>query len=75
MSNKLSLYVWPDFQSDYYSGIAFALAHDVDEARELIFNDACKDASYKEESIRTDLKRKPKIYDKPIAFSLSGGSG
>ncbi len=33
---KVQLYVWTDFCPDYTSGIAFALAHDEEEARTLI---------------------------------------
>lgn len=36
---KLSLYVWTDFSCDYTSGLAFAIAHDETEARNLIESD------------------------------------
>jgi len=33
---KLKLYVWPEFEPDRENGIAFAIAHSITEAREII---------------------------------------
>jgi len=36
MTSKLQLYVWEDFAPDYTSGLAFAIAKNEVEAREII---------------------------------------
>ena len=35
---KLKLFVWTDFARDYTGGLAFAIAKDENEAREMILN-------------------------------------
>lgn len=63
--NELKLYVWDDFESDYYPGLAFAIAHDENEARNLILAQT-KVYSWGE------LKVFP--LTEPIAFHVLGGS-
>lgn len=62
----LHLYVWEDFEHDYTPGLAFAIAKNEKEARELIravYGDA------------RSLADKPKVYplSKKIAFAVHGG--
>ena len=75
MSKKMRLYVWEGVFTDYTtSGIMLALASSVDKARDLI---ALKEFNkiYDEAKIHGDwLSTEPKVYDSPIAFTLSGGS-
>ena len=50
----MRLYIWDDVLTDYSSGIMFALAHSVDEARDLLRADCCN---------AKDLAAEPKVYD------------
>lgn len=63
---SLKLFVWHDVLTDYTSGVMFALAHDVEEARKLIH----VNCSY---LIETDLELQPTVYDAPIGFAVWGG--
>lgn len=63
----LKLFVWDGVLTDYSSGIMFALAHDVDEARRLIVK-AC------DYVIEEDLAKEPTVYTTPVARVLWGGS-
>lgn len=64
---KLRLFVWEDVLVDYTSGIMFALAHDVDEARAEIL----KHTNYVNEY---DLAREPThVVDEPRGWALYGG--
>lgn len=68
---KMKLFVWPNVLSDYTPGIMFALAHDVDEARQMIMNSE-KDLAFWERFER-ELASQPDVYDQPIGFALWGG--
>lgn len=63
----LRLFVWHDVLRDHYGGVMFALAHDVDEARELIRK---TDRLAGEDK---DLARQPNVYDAPVGFAVWGG--
>lgn len=68
MDNNLKLYVWKGVLTDYTSGIMFALARNVKEAREL----ALKDAGGGPHA-ESDLKQRPKVYHSPVGFAVWGG--
>ena len=63
---NLKLYVWHDVLYGWNSGIMFALAHNVDEARQLLR----KAWPYLPDS---DLEKEPEIYDSPYADYIYGG--
>ena len=76
-ARKIKLYVWEGVFSDWFPGIAFALAYDVRQARKLIAQEyiggRATDAAMRE------LAGPPKIIrlnDKtqPQAWQLSGGA-
>lgn len=80
----MKLYIWNDVLCDYTCGVLFALAENVDEARELIFNKYIKDHGYKDdgnviENMRTHFECNTKEPDEIIdvnnkyAFWLWGG--
>lgn len=69
MAKKLRLYVWTDVLTDYTSGIMFALASSIDEARALI--QATHPGS---ETVETDLRAAPDIYEEPAGFAVWGGA-
>jgi len=63
---KLKLFVWEGFSPDYTDGLAFAIAKDETEARELVIKNRGYDAY--DWGV---LKILP--LNKPVAFSVSGG--
>jgi hypothetical protein len=65
---NLKMFVWEDIFCDYTSGMACALAHDVEEARWLITNEIGAD------EIPGDLLGNPRIVTKPSGFSCRFGS-
>jgi hypothetical protein len=84
----LKLFVWEDVLSDYTPGVAFALAHDADEARRLIVARDYRPGEARDEilsgarsiydaelqpSIAGELRSDPKVFDAPVGFSLRGG--
>jgi len=65
--NNLKLYVWEDVLTDYTSGIAFALAESVEQAREVIQQKGLPEFRMQE------LDSGPVIIDQPEGFYLYGG--
>jgi hypothetical protein len=63
---KQHLYLWPDHQRDWMSGVCFALALSEAEARRLI----CAHEDNYEEPVGAPLVLP---IDKPFGFSRSGG--
>ena len=65
--NNLKLFVWEKALCDYSDGIMFALAENVDKAKEYILelDDYPK--------VREELEKQPKIYESPIAYVIWGG--
>ena len=68
----LKLYVWPEFQRDYAAGLAFAIAHDSDEARRLIAGAYLP--GFSPEDLYS-LAANPEVFELnvPIAFARAGG--
>ena len=67
---KLKLFIWHEIRCDYTCGIAFALAHTVEEAREVIKNNS-KDWEW--ESYKEELDNQYEVYDEPYGYWISGG--
>jgi len=68
---QLKLFVWEGVLTDYTDGVMFALAHNIEEAKDLIRQKA---GEYELKDIEYDLKNKPLIVKKPEGFYLFGGS-
>lgn len=68
-NKKLQLFVWTDHCSDYTPGLAFAIAHDEKEARELVIKEKGWDPPLE---YWGDLQILP--LNSPVAFAVSGGS-
>lgn len=66
MRKNYKLFLWENVLSDWTEGVAFAIARNSEEARDII----CKDA----ECIRDDLQDEPVVITKKFGFHLSGGS-
>ena len=68
----MKLFVWDNVLREQSSGIAFALADTVEEARRLIIQKQEKDDGYKSKTLALDLLEKPLIIDKKEGFYLWG---
>ena len=68
---QVKLYVWHDALSDNTSGVMFAMATSVDQARALVL------AQIKDEwerlSVVRELVHEPAVYDAPAGFFVFGG--
>lgn len=74
MSGKpFRLFVWElGYRTDYTDGLAVAVAHDVDEARELLI--ASGEPSERD-IIEMNTRDEPdKVLDLPAAIQIAGGS-
>jgi hypothetical protein len=71
--NEMKLFVWKDVLTDYESGIAFALAENVDEARKLILEKYEKEQSYISDLLVSDLNAEPLIIENKEGFYVWGG--
>jgi hypothetical protein len=68
----MKLYVWRGIWADYTDGLAFALAHTVDEARALIL--AGMGYGPEDEWLSKQLfTRDPEVYATPYGFGVQGG--
>ena len=62
------LYVWHDsLECSFSSGVMFALANSIEEAREVILQSDWSTL------VAEDLKSDPKVYDSPVGFTVWGG--
>jgi len=68
---NLKLYVWEDVLLASSYGIAFALAKDVNDARELMRKKMAADGWGEE--LHADLKEDPQVITEPEAFYVYGG--
>ena len=64
--NKLKMFVWEHVLTDYTDGLMVALAHNVDEARELL-TEEYDYIPYE------DLEKEPDVYETPKAVLVWGG--
>lgn len=72
MAKKLLLFIWRDVFTDYTPGIAFAIAHDKQEAINAIIEDA---NGRLEGWIRDELNKEPETYSvgKVYGTHVEGG--
>jgi hypothetical protein len=70
----LKLYVWTDVLKNYRTGVMFAYAHDVDEARTMLvdkfFDNGTFDSFY--QSTLDDIMKEPTVYTTPHADFMPG---
>lgn len=73
MRENMKLYVWDDVLCDWTSGIMFAIASSLSEAKKIIIEESGETLG---RTLREDLKQKPKVYPltKPVARVVWGGS-
>lgn len=56
--------------TDYYSGVMFALANNVKEARQMLLKDMYGTSL---EEMKKDLSSRPDVYQKPFSLAMYGG--
>lgn len=71
--NTLKLYVWENVLNSWGDGIMFALAHDVEQARELIRLRAGNGLSGSIGKLNADLEWEPRVVESPEGFVVWGG--
>ena len=73
VSYFMKLFVWKEVLRDYTSGIAFALADNVEDARKQIADKYKKEEGYMSDELKKDLFDEPIIIDKSEGFYIWGG--
>lgn len=71
--NELKLYVWEGVLTDYTSGIAFALASSVEEARQAIYDKSEKEDGYISSTLKADIAGEPIVCNSTEGFFIWGG--
>jgi len=66
-TKKLKLFVWENVLTDYTSGVMFALAANVEDARKQILKKDDLD------TVRADLRKEPLVITKAEGFTCWGG--
>jgi hypothetical protein len=67
---KLKLFVWRNIRRDYTPGIGFAMARNIEEARQKIKEQS---EDWEWEAYRGELLNEPEVYSKPYGTWISGG--
>ena len=69
---KLKLFIWEGVLEDYTSGIMFAIAENVEEARELIMSKSLETDGSTSITLISDLKSEPKVIESKEGFYIWG---
>lgn len=73
LPQKLRLFVWENVLNEWTSGAMWALAYDVDQARELCVRAAYPDWRVPPPHAFDELKKDPLVIDEPHGFAVRGG--
>ncbi len=68
----MKLFIWRDVLTDWTPGIIFAMAHDVNEAREKVKEAFIKDKW--DDFFMEEIKTEPEVHDKPFGAYVFGGA-
>lgn len=73
--NNWKLYIWHDIRRDYTGGIGFAVARNIEEARNAIMDVCLKDKErrWEWETYGGELVKEPEIRELPSGDWISGG--
>jgi hypothetical protein len=69
----LKLFIWENVLTNHTSGIAFALAENLEEARKVILDKCEKECGYTPKTLQIDLASEPKVIDNSEGFYVWGG--
>ena len=75
IKEQYKLYIWHDIRRDYTDGIGFAVARNIEEARNSI-KETClkdKDREWEWDCYKGELMNEPEIRELPAGDWLSGG--
>ena len=73
MKENFKLYIWHNIRSDYTGGIGFAVARNIEEARNAI-KETCKgNREWEWSSYKGELMEEPEIRELPAGDWISGG--
>ncbi len=72
VEKTLKLYIWKDVLCDYTSGIIFAMAYTLAQARKVVVD--CADDWARESVAGAVIKSDPEIHESPYGFFIYGGS-
>jgi len=67
----MKLFVWENVLEDYTSGIIFALAENIEEAKEQVLLKAEK---WEVDILKKEMEKPYKVYSSTVGFFLYGGS-
>lgn len=70
-SDELKLFLWRDVLKDYTSGVIFALAHNIEEARQCALQSANQ---FVKDSVEEAIRAEPEVITASFGFVLSGGA-
>ena len=70
---NLKLYVWEGVLTDYTSGIAFAIAETVEQARQVIYDKSEKQDGYVSSTLIADIAGEPIVCENTEGFYVWGG--
>lgn len=78
--DKLKLYVWENALRDWNTGIMFALAPNIQEARNLIMKSDGEGLWDRKEALKAprgyteaELLAEPKVFETPVGYAIYGG--
>lgn len=74
LRNKPKLFVWTGVLKNYRTGVMFAYAHNVDDARQMLIDQFFPDGKVEKfyQSILDDIMKEPAVYTTPHADFLGG---
>lgn len=73
LMDEFKLYIWHGIRTDYTGGIGFAVARDIEEARQAIRARCIGDRAWEWSSYAGELMKDPEILDLPAGDWISGG--
>jgi hypothetical protein len=68
MKSNLKLFVWEDVLENYTSGIMFALAESIDDAKDTIIKQYPLMGERSLRMVKEDLEKEPEVYEDKIGF-------
>lgn len=71
---KYKLYIWNDIRADWTGGIGFAVARNVEEARNAIKAVCVGDRKWEWDVYKSELMSEPEVREIPSGDWISGGS-
>lgn len=75
ISNEYKIFIWDEFNRDYASGIAFAIAKSVEEARTLVMQAELDEYGIVSTQTEIDLEEEPRSFlVSTMAITKYGGS-